>query len=149
MEALLGAELLTKEGMRPTSEVLSDKKVLAFYFSAHWCPPCRGFTPVLSQLYTDYIEGGNSYSKDMVIVFVSSDRDEASCADYFKDMPWVCLPFNNRDAKSQLAQKYGVSGIPMLVVTDTNGNVIVSNARGEAQNSNDLGKLVEAWSTKI
>jgi nucleoredoxin len=22
-------------------------KVVAFYFSAHWCPPCQHFTPLL------------------------------------------------------------------------------------------------------
>ena len=23
----------------------------AYYFSAHWCPPCRGFTPQLVKFY--------------------------------------------------------------------------------------------------
>ena len=32
-------------------EALKDKKFVGFYFSAHWCPPCRGFTPVLKDFY--------------------------------------------------------------------------------------------------
>ena len=44
---------------------------------AQWCPPCRGFTPVLAKNYTD-----NYSAKGMEIVFVSSDRDEASFKSY-------------------------------------------------------------------
>ena len=32
-------------------EALEGKKFVGFYFSAHWCPPCRGFTPVLKDFY--------------------------------------------------------------------------------------------------
>ena len=31
---------------------LADKQVVGLYFSAHWCPPCRGFTPKLAEVYT-------------------------------------------------------------------------------------------------
>ncbi len=31
--------------------VLKDKKLVLFYFSAHWCPPCRLFTPILKDFY--------------------------------------------------------------------------------------------------
>jgi nucleoredoxin len=27
------------------SDSLQGKEVVALYFSAHWCPPCRSFTP--------------------------------------------------------------------------------------------------------
>ena len=45
-----GDELKSKSGAVKTAEALADK-VVAIYFSAHWCPPCRGFTPKLAEIY--------------------------------------------------------------------------------------------------
>ena len=45
MEFLLGSTLTSKEGNVPTASLVSEGKIVALYFSAHWCPPCRGFTP--------------------------------------------------------------------------------------------------------
>jgi thiol-disulfide isomerase/thioredoxin len=44
---LVGPELLTRQGPTPTAVALGGKAVVGLYFSAHWCPPCRGFTPEL------------------------------------------------------------------------------------------------------
>lgn len=52
------------------------------------------------------------------MVFVSSDRDEDSFNDYFKEQPWLALPFEARDLKAALSKKYKVSGIPSLVIID-------------------------------
>merc|ERR1719409_357230 len=60
----------TKQGQKPTNEVLAGKDVVGLYFSAHWCPPCRGFTPQLGKFY-DQIKD----AKNFEIIFVSSDRD--------------------------------------------------------------------------
>ena len=35
----------------PADEILDQKSVVFFYFSAHWCPPCRVFTPNLKTFY--------------------------------------------------------------------------------------------------
>jgi len=49
MEALLGGTLL-KKGCEEvnTADALKGKRAVGLYFSAHWCPPCRGFTPKLA-----------------------------------------------------------------------------------------------------
>ena len=52
MDLLSGVDLIRSDGSKvKANEALSDKKIVALYFSAHWCPPCRGFTPVLKKFY--------------------------------------------------------------------------------------------------
>jgi len=110
---LLGPTLKTKEGDKPTDTVLAGKTAVGLYFSAHWCPPCRGFTPQLAKAYTDAYK-----AKGMEIVFVSSDRDEDAFNEYYAEQPWVTLPYSARDLKAKLSKKYKVSGIPSFVILD-------------------------------
>ena len=93
------------------------------YFSAHWCPPCRGFTPELAVWYEKHRPQGAE------IVFVSSDRDQGSFDEYFGEMPWVALEYPARDLKASLSRAFGVKGIPMLIVCDAAGVVISKNGR--------------------
>ena len=98
LATLFGDNLLKKEGESvATSTVCSAGKVIGLYFSAHWCPPCRGFTPTLAQWYEDFKKGEKGESMD--IVFVSSDRDETSFNEYFATMPWYALPFSEGGKK--------------------------------------------------
>lgn len=87
-------------------------KYLMLYFSAHWCPPCRQFTPILSNAYTKL----KSERDDFELIFISSDRDEDSFKEYFKEMTFCALPHKYRETKSALAKKYEVSGIPKLIM---------------------------------
>jgi len=122
--ALLGDSLLTKDGEKPTSEVLAGAKAVGLYFSAHWCPPCRGFTPKLADMYTSAFE-----AKGMKIVFVSSDKDEEGFKGYFGEQPWAALPYSKRDVKEALSKKYKVKGIPSLVILDAEGKTITTDGR--------------------
>ncbi|CAF0995895.1 unnamed protein product [Rotaria sp. Silwood1] len=104
-------------------------KVIGLYFSAHWCPPCRGFTPVLVQFY-------NSHAKDknFEIIFISSDRDENSFNEYYKEMPWLTLDFKDRKKKEELGKKFNITGIPTLILLDgDSGEIICSDARSQLQ----------------
>ena len=89
-----------KSGSRenvPVQSLDGEGKVVGLYFSAHWCPPCRGFTPKLAEWYRELKEGPLKEKFD--IVFVSSDRDEGAFDDYFNEMPWLALPYDRRDLK--------------------------------------------------
>lgn len=66
-------------------------KSVGFYFSAHWCPPCRAFTPKLVELYNEAQTTSNGFR----LVFVSSDRDETSFDEYRSTMPWPAVPLNS------------------------------------------------------
>ncbi len=43
------AQLLQPDGSPYTGSL--NKAYVMLYFSAHWCPPCKRFTPVLSEWY--------------------------------------------------------------------------------------------------
>jgi len=121
---LFGRELLTKQGLKPTEEVLAGKSAIGIYFSAHWCPPCRGFTPQLADMYLKAFR-----SKGIEIVFVSGDQDGASFKSYYDEMPWTALPYERRELQEKLNTKYQVQGIPSLVILDPNGNTITTEGR--------------------
>ncbi|CAF2505242.1 unnamed protein product [Rotaria sp. Silwood2] len=100
------------------------------------CPPCRGFTPVLVQFY-------NSHAKDknFEIIFISSDRDENSFNEYYKEMPWLTLDFKNRAKKEEIAKKFNITGIPTLILLDgDSGEIICSDARGQLQFEDTKGE---------
>ncbi|GLV36728.1 hypothetical protein CBL_02437 [Carabus blaptoides fortunei] len=49
---------------------LSADIIRGFYFSAHWCPPCRAFTPQLVDTYKMLRKKDPGFE----VIFVSSDR---------------------------------------------------------------------------
>ena len=44
-------------------------------------------------------------------------------------MPWAAMPFAERTKKAELSSRYGVQGIPTLVVLNKDGSLISKNAR--------------------
>ena len=58
-------------------------------------PATRAETKALMQEAYTAIKGNG---KSLEIVFVSSDHDEAKFASYYKEMPWLALPFAERVA---------------------------------------------------
>ena len=65
MDALIGNSFKTKTGMITLQELLDNCEVIALYFSAHWCPPCKAFTPVLAEFYNQ----ANANGKKIEIIF--------------------------------------------------------------------------------
>ena len=109
MQQLLGTTLLDGHGNAvDTSTALGQgTTVVGLYFSAQWCPPCRAFTPLLAKLYQQH-----SKSHAFEVVFASRDRNEKAFQDYFREMPWLALPFGARGAYDQLAKQFNAFSGP-------------------------------------
>jgi len=114
--------------MRGNGSELEGKKFVAFYYSAHWCAPCRKFTPQLVQYYNLVAPAHPEFE----IIFVSSDRNHFGWETYINEtkMPWLAIDYD------QLADvpgviKLGGDGIPSLLVVDQNSHLVASSYDGD------------------
>jgi nucleoredoxin len=105
------------------------KKLIGLYFSAHWCGPCRKFTPNLVAYYNKVAAAHPEFE----IVFVSNDKSAPAMEGYMRDdqMPWPAVSFDKVAGNAAL-NKYAGSGIPCLVIVDENGKVISDTYAGKA-----------------
>ncbi|KAL2344342.1 hypothetical protein Fmac_005627 [Flemingia macrophylla] len=115
--------VIGKDGVKISVSELKGKVVL-LYFSAHWCPPCRAFLPKLLDAYHKIKAKNNA----LEVVFISSDKDQASFNEFFAGIPWLALPFGD-PRKKFLSHKFKVSGIPMLVAIGSSGQTLTKEAR--------------------
>nr|KAG5692038.1 hypothetical protein BaRGS_026891 [Batillaria attramentaria] len=117
LRELFEDDVIGKNGSPVPVESLAGNDLIGIYFSAHWCPPCRQFTPVLA----DYYNKVNASGKKFEVIFVSSDRDKASFDEYYSQMPWLTVGFGLADKRDALKGRYGIRGIPALVLVDSKG----------------------------
>lgn len=119
-------------------QALKGKTVLV-YFSAHWCPPCRRFTPILVKFYKKMAK-----KKNLEVVFVSCDRSEDKMFEYMKKtrMPWLAVPYSS-PARQQLMKEMGIRGIPSLVVIGADGKVITKNGVRDVDSKGN--KAADLW----
>ena len=146
---LLPENLKGKDGQVKFSP--KDSPFFGLYFSAHWCPPCRNFTPKLKNFY----EVVNKNQKQIEIIFVTSDKNEAEFNEYFGSMPWISLPFKD-ESIDILKQTFEVMGIPTFLVFNSEGKLIDDKARTTVENrypkngySEQTTKtIIDIWSGK-
>lgn len=105
---------------------LQDIPFVLVYFSAHWCPPCRQFTPKLVDYYNKN-GGGNKFE----ILFIGSDRSRSDMLAYMKqsNMPWKGVEFQS-EAHSKISKQWQGQGIPQLVLFDSDGNLLADSYKG-------------------
>jgi thiol-disulfide isomerase/thioredoxin len=105
-------------------------KVVLVDFWATWCGPCVAEMPNILAQYEKY------HAKGFEVVGVSLDEDRAALEAFVaeKKLPWPILfeQSGGEGWRHPMATKYGISGIPQLILIGRDGNVITLNARGEA-----------------
>lgn len=128
-------KLLAKGGVDKISlsRAFANVDLVFLYASAHWCPPCRKYTPQLVKFYNDAKKvhaTDPKRTKSIEIVFVSADHDMSGFRNYYSSMPWLAVPFD-ADTRERLLSWMKVTGVPRLMVLDgKTGKILESNAVG-------------------
>uniref|UniRef100_A0A7S0WIC9 Thioredoxin domain-containing protein n=1 Tax=Hemiselmis tepida TaxID=464990 RepID=A0A7S0WIC9_9CRYP len=156
-ELLKDAQLVKANGDKVDASTLKGKLV-ALYFSAHWCPPCRQFTPTLKDVYEETCENHN-----FEVVFVSSDDSQEQMKGYMDEAHggWLAVSYDS-PLRDELKRKYGVcagkeqesvgvqerrNGIPSLVVLQPDGREL---SFGGCQELREAGPVaVKRWRAQL
>lgn len=90
-------------------------KVVMINFWATWCPPCLEEMPVMERLYRQHREAG------FVMVAVSVDSEPRAVPPFLADRRFTFSV--GLDPKMELANRYGVRGLPSSFIVDRAGNL--------------------------
>ncbi|MEN9359255.1 MAG: hypothetical protein RL095_790 [Verrucomicrobiota bacterium] len=119
-------KLVNRDGKKPDAKALGKPQYVAYYFSASWCGPCRAFSPKLIAEYEALKKGG------VQVILAGCDSDKDSMLAYMntKDHPQPWPGLCRQDQGAFGFDAYGISGIPAMVIVDSNGAVV---AKGYAE----------------
>jgi len=140
MERYLGNDLIFKDQKVPTSLLLEAKHVL-LYFSGVYSPPSQEFTPKLADFYTRC----NEHQRILEIVFVSCDISHEDFRQYYSEMPWAAVPYEEKALRDILVRHYEVDGLPYLVLIDHKGSLLSNHCRSDLL-TKSLEECLECWS---
>ncbi len=103
-------------------------------FWATWCGPCLRELPNIKKNYEKYHDRG------FEVVGISLDEDRSTLEKFLRDeeLPWPTLFSDDTKTTQALSDRFGVEGIPAMLLVGRDGKVITLKARGD-----DLAKELE------
>ena len=104
------------------SDYVGHGKYILVDFWASWCGPCKAEVPNLKKVYDKY----HSKKFDLVSIAVMDSPADSKSTAKALGMNWN-LVFN---AKTEPLDKYGVNGIPFIILFGPDGSIVARDLRG-------------------
>lgn len=119
-----GKKQISKTQTLKIADKAYQHTILLFYQSTD----CKTCDQQLQKLTANY---QSLTSKGVRIITLSADKNEAEYNNKSKTFPWKDTYYEYKGEKSENFKNYNVTGVPTIILTDTNGKII---SRGAAIN---------------
>ena len=119
MENILSKNLRGVEGEEIPPSKFQNLEFILIYFSASFCPPSKPFTEMLLTFYQE----ANIEKQVLEIIQVTFDTQESDYKKFLEKIPWPRFSLGDTKSKELIA-KYEITGVPRLVVLNSNFELI-------------------------
>eukprot|EP00468_Gymnochlora_sp_CCMP2014_P010323 CAMPEP_0167757870 /NCGR_PEP_ID=MMETSP0110_2-20121227/10162_1 /TAXON_ID=629695 /ORGANISM="Gymnochlora sp., Strain CCMP2014" /LENGTH=261 /DNA_ID=CAMNT_0007644101 /DNA_START=115 /DNA_END=900 /DNA_ORIENTATION=- len=126
--ALLGTSaLISDSGTKYSMEKLAyyAKEGLGLYFTSANSGPCKRFTEVLREAYSNLLKDG----RRIEIVTICMDKEKKDYWMCTKQMPWPSMHFSLNLIRKRLVKRFKVHRSPTLIFVDKDGKLLTSKGR--------------------
>ena len=126
---------------------INNTKIFGIYFSAIIYAPCKKFTQIL----LDFYKTANKNIKQIEIIFCSEDKTLEEFNEYYNNMPWLSIPFEDNETKENLDLIFRIKSLPTLLIFNQKGNLIEKEGRSiiKSKSSKEVGYYNEKFAQEI
>jgi peroxiredoxin len=126
-ETLPAFSLKTVDGRTVTTKDFAGQHLLLDFW-ATWCAPCIEELPNLKRVYETY------HPQGLEVLGISLDSDREYFGRFIEEqsMDWVHAYNADQPEDQNLPARYGVMGIPRMILVGPDGRVVHANLRGDA-----------------
>ncbi len=108
------------------ADVLKKNKYVLVEFWASWCSPCRAEIPYMKKTYEKYKNRGF----EIVSFTLDHEKHRWEKASQEEDIPWINVG-DMLAYKSPVVKMYGIGGVPMNYLVNSDGTIVATNLRQE------------------
>jgi len=113
-------------------ESLRGKYVLV-QFTATWCGPCHMEIPGMLEAYKKYHDKG--FEIISIYIWERGNDPVAAIKEHVEHtkLPWIILSetLAEKARQPRYEESFAIQGVPMMLLVDKEGKIIMTNARGE------------------